>query len=128
MTPTGAGVKSAVRTVVSSLTRKRGAFARLRAGDGDGLALPAGLRRAVAVDDHRAREPLGEIGLHRGREDRAAREDDDQAGEVDRAVELVERVDQRAGERVTDDHEEVDVLTGDELPEPLRVRTGGRGR
>ena len=40
----------------------------------------------------------------------------------------VERLHERTGERVADDHEEVDVLARDELPESRRVEAADRGR
>ena len=48
--------------------------------------------------------------------------------DVGRRVEPVERLDQRTGERVADDHEEGDLLALDEAARAARGRGGGRGR
>ena len=109
------------RLVVDAEARRR---RDRRARDGDRLALSAGLRRAVAVDEQHAGEPFDERPLQRGREDRAAGEDHAARRQVEvgrvRLGTGVERVEHRSREGVADDDEEVRLLARDQLPQPHR--------
>ena len=102
--------------------REAGCRRDLAAGDAHRLALTAGLRRAVAVDDEDTGQAVHQCLLHRGRQDRAARQQHAQRRQVERrGFRRVEDLDERTGERVAHEDDEVRLLGADQLPERERV-------
>ena len=98
---------------------REGARRRRLAGARRPRSMPARLRGAEAVDDGRVRHALEQRLLQVRRQDRAARDDHEEPREVVRPS--IETVEQRARERVADEHEEVHPLALDRPPEVVRV-------